>query len=297
MTMTIRAHAPAKLNLTLAVTGRRMDGYHLLDSIVTFTEYGDEVRVAAAGELSLEVAGPFADRLDGPIDGNLVWRAASLLADRVGGKPGARITLTKNLPVASGIGGGSSDAAATLRALAALWQVDLPPAELARIGLALGADVPVCLEGTAARLQGIGEIVTPLPALPPVPVVLVNPLIGLATPPVFKARSGPFSPGGDILSKPPGDAAALAHALAPYGNDLTAAATGLLPVIGRILAHLRQTEACLLARMSGSGATCFALYAEDSEAKAAASAMRRTEPGWWAVATRLASGPPSIQAL
>ena len=277
--------------------GRREDGYHLLDSLVAFTEYGDTVAAAPDDGLHLDCDGPFADRLDGPVEQNLVHRAATLLAEAAGIRADARITLTKRLPVASGIGGGSSDAAAALSALCALWRLDIPAADLAdadlaALGLRLGADVPVCLARRTSRLQGIGERVMPGGVLPAAPVVLVNPGIGLATPSVFKARTGPFSasPAQDgIFGQAPSDAAALAHALAPYPNDLTGAAVGLLPVIGEILERL-QVAGCLLARMSGSGATCFALYPDDRSAEAAAAAIGGEHPDWWVVATRLAPG-------
>jgi 4-diphosphocytidyl-2-C-methyl-D-erythritol kinase len=290
MTRIVR-RAPAKLNLTLQVVGRRADGYHLLDSLVAFTEYGDTVAAEPAPRLELVRDGPFAGRIDGPDERNLVLRAARALADWAGMAPAARLTLTKRLPVASGIGGGSSDAAATLLALAALWRLDPTPEQLAAIGLGLGADLPVCLAGRPTRLRGIGEILTPAPDLPAAPVVLVNPGIGLATPPVFKARRGPFSAGpgepGALAATPP-DAAALAAALARHGNDLTPPATLLMPAIADILAALGSEPNCLLARMSGSGATCFALFPTDSDAAAAAASLARTRPEWWSVATRLA---------
>ena len=290
---TVTRPAPAKLNLTLQVVGRRVDGYHLLDSLVAFAEYGDTVAATADDGLHLDCTGPFADRLEGPAEQNLVHRAAVLLAEAAGIRADARITLTKRLPVASGIGGGSSDAAATLSALCELWRLDITTADLAALGLKLGADVPVCLARRTSRLRGIGEQVAPGGVLPAAPVVLVNPGIGLATPAVFNARSGGFSSGpgeGGIFPQPPGDALALAQALAPYPNDLTDAAIRLLPVIGEILARLQAAAGCLLARMSGSGATCFAIFADDPSAAAAADAIGSEHPGWWAVATRLARG-------
>ncbi len=280
--------APAKLNLTLQVVGRRDDGYHLLDSLVAFTAYGDTVSVAPAPVLSLTVTGPFADALGGDHRDNLVMRAARSLAEAAGIEAGAAIHLVKRLPIASGIGGGSSDAAATLSALCALWRIDPDPSDLARIGLALGADVPVCLAAHAARLQGIGDRVTRIAALPPCPIVLVNPGIGLATPAVFKARRGPFSvPNGPdfFQSAPPSDAASLAERLAPYPNDLTAAAIDHVPAIAEILDRLAALPGARLARMSGSGATCFALFDTAADADAAAAIL--ATHGWWAIATQL----------
>ena len=289
MDRVVRA-APAKLNLTLDVVGRREDGYHLLDSLVAFTEYGDTIAAAPGDGLSLIMDGPFGARLAVDPAENLVLRAARLLAAEAGVAADAALRLTKRLPIASGIGGGSSDAAATLSALAELWRLALPAEDLARLGLQLGADVPVCLAGRPARLEGIGERIGWAPDLPAAPIVLVNPGIGLPTPQVFRARLGDFSPGAGaegVLPASPADATALATALASTGNDLTAPAIALLPVIAEVLAALEAAPGCLLARMSGSGATCFALFAEDGTAEAAAAAIGTEQPGWWSVATRL----------
>ena len=289
MDRVVRA-APAKLNLTLDVVGRRADGYHLLDSLVAFTEYGDTIEAAPGESLSLIMDGPFGAKLAVDPAENLVLRAARLLAAEAGVAADAALRLTKRLPIASGIGGGSSDAAATLSALAELWRLALPEEDLARLGLKLGADVPVCLTGRPARLEGIGERVGWAPDLPAAPIVLVNPGIGLPTPQVFRARTGEFSPGAGaegVLPASPADTQALAAALADTGNDLTAPAITLLPAIAEVLAALEAAPGCLLARMSGSGATCFALFAENGTAGAAAAAIGQAQPGWWSVATRL----------
>ena len=289
MDRVVRA-APAKLNLTLEVVGRRDDGYHLLDSLVAFTEYGDTIEAMPGNGLSLVMDGPFGATLAVDPAENLVLRAARLLAEAAGVKADAALRLTKRLPIASGIGGGSSDAAATLSALAELWHLALPAADLARLGLQLGADVPVCLAGRPARLEGIGERIGWAPDLPAAPIVLVNPGIGLPTPQVFRARTGDFSPGAGadgVLPASPADVQALAAALTNTGNDLTAPAIALLPVIAEVLAALDAAPGCLLTRMSGSGATCFALFAEDATAEAAAAAIGQAQPGWWSVATRL----------
>jgi 4-diphosphocytidyl-2-C-methyl-D-erythritol kinase len=278
--------APAKLNLTLSVVGRRADGYHLLDSVVAFTEFGDTVGAAAGDGLSLALDGPFAPGLKADGAENLVLRAARLLADAAGIRADAALTLTKRLPVASGIGGGSSDAAAALRALSELWRLNLSDEEMHSLALRLGADVPVCLSARPARLEGIGERVTPLPDFPSAPLVLVNPGIALATQRVFAARTGAFSAGTGILTAPAATPAALADALRPAGNDLTEAAIGLVPEIGDVLAALGRAPACLLARMSGSGATCFGLFATD-QAAAAAATIAKAAPRWWVAATRL----------
>jgi 4-diphosphocytidyl-2-C-methyl-D-erythritol kinase len=288
----IRREAPAKLNLTLEITGRRADGYHRLDSLIGFTEYGDTLEAAPADTLSLVMDGPFgADLAIDPAE-NLVLRAAKALAAEAGVAPRVALRLTKRLPLASGIGGGSSDAAATLLALAELWRIDPAPQDLARLALALGADVPVCLAGRPARLRGIGDEVDPAPALPASPILLVNPGIGLPTPHVFKARQGGFSIGAGaagVLAEAPADTVALAAALLRHGNDLTEAATRLLPVIAQILDDLDRMPGCLLARMSGSGATCFALF-EEGAAENAAAILRARRPRWWIVATRLKTG-------
>lgn len=282
--------APAKLNLTLRVVGRRADGYHELDSVVAFTELGDVVRALAAppGELTLALDGPFAHALaaSGPADDNLVLRAARALAAATGCRRGAHLTLTKHLPVASGIGGGSTDAAATLQALIALWQVSIDAAALGALALTLGADVPVCLDARPCRMQGIGERLTPLEHMPTVPLVLVNPGAPLATRAVFGARTGAFSAAleaGVTVS----DAAALAELVRRGGNDLEAPARRILPVVGEVLSALAARPGCTAAAMSGSGATCFGLFASAETAALAEAFLRAAQPDWWVAATRL----------
>ncbi len=288
----VAVEARAKINLYLHVVGRRADGYHLLDSLAVFAGIGDTIEAAPADTLALSIDGPFAHGLGNGED-NLVLRAAHALAAASGRPAAARIRLTKRLPLASGIGGGSADAAATLHALARLWQLDLEPAALAAVGLGLGADVPVCLHGRSAFFAGIGEIVTPAPSLPPAWLVLANPGIALPTPQVFKARSGGFSEPGRFEAGP-ADATELAAVLKLRGNDLTEAAVQLAPVIGTVLAELEALPGALLTRMSGSGATCFALFAEQAGARAAAAGLRARQPGWWAVAAPLlANAPPT----
>jgi 4-diphosphocytidyl-2-C-methyl-D-erythritol kinase len=284
--------APAKLNLYLHVVGRRADGYHLLDSLIAFAGVHDTIRAAPANALTLALEGPFGAALSGEAD-NLVLRAARALADIAGVRPWAALTLTKRLPVASGIGGGSADAAATLAATSELWRIAPKPGALAKLALTLGADVPVCLAGTAAQVGGIGEKIDPAPALPKAPLVLVNPLKPLSTPAVFKARSGDFSKPARLTSVPR-DASDLAEALAARRNDLTDAAIGLVPEIKIILAALAAQPGCLLARMSGSGATCFALFARAEDANAAAAALSAAKPGWWVAASQLLSDTGDI---
>jgi 4-diphosphocytidyl-2-C-methyl-D-erythritol kinase len=279
--------APAKINLYLHVVGRRPDGYHLLDSLIVFAETGDVVTAAADSDLSLAIDGPFAGKLAAD-DDNLVLRAARALRDLTGSAAGARIALTKNLPVASGIGGGSADAAATLRALAALWNVAPGRAALAQLALRLGADVPVCLDSRPSFIGGIGEEIAPAGALPPVHMLLVNPGIATSTPAVFKARSAGFSQPARWVA-PPADAHALAEALKLRRNDLADPAIIVTPVIREVLAALNGTGYCLLARLSGSGATCFGLYATAEAAEAARRQVAAAHPAWWVVATRIAA--------
>ena len=283
----LRAAAPAKLNLYLHVTGKRDDGYHLLDSLAVFASRHDVVEVSAAGELSLSVAGPFAPALHAAMEGdNIMLRAARALADAAGIAPRASIRLTKNLPVAAGIGGGSADAAATLGLLARLWNTKLDDGVLQALALSLGADVPVCRFGRAAFMGGVGEKLEAAPALPPVSLVLVNPKLPLATKDVFRARDQAFSQPGRFTAAP-ADAAALSALLRERKNDLEAPAIRLMPMVGAVLAALARQKGCLLARMSGSGATCFGLFAGAGEAEEAAAAIRRAEPGWWTDASRL----------
>jgi 4-diphosphocytidyl-2-C-methyl-D-erythritol kinase len=269
--------APAKVNLALHVLGRRADGYHLLDSVVVFAAVGDTLRVELSDTLSLTIEGAFGAALVGEAD-NLVLRAARSLAESAGIAPRARLVLKKDLPVASGIGGGSADAAAALLALSRLWNLDLSDSDLAVLALRLGADVPVCLAGRPARMSGVGEALTPLPPLPACGLVLANPGVAVATRDVFRAREAAFSSPLDLPDRWP-DVAALAATLARSGNDLERPAIALAPAIGDALAVLRGDAHCLLARMSGSGATCFGLFSTPVQAEAAAARLRR--PGWW----------------
>jgi 4-diphosphocytidyl-2-C-methyl-D-erythritol kinase len=266
--------APAKINLYLHVTGRRPDGYHLLDSLVVFAAAGDHLAAAPAEDLSLAIDGPFGGTLAAEPD-NLVLRAARALAGQAGIPARAALRLTKNLPVASGIGGGSADAAAALRLLASLWQV---PGASPDLALRLGADVPVCLASRPARMQGVGEVLSAAPMLPDFGLVLVNPGVAVATPAVFRARQVGFRPPADLPAAW-FDAAAMAAGLACLANDLEAPAIALAPVIGEVLNALAALPGARLARMSGSGATCFALFDDVPAATVAARAVAR--PGWW----------------
>lgn len=284
--------APAKINLYLHVTGRRPDRYHLLDSLIAFADVHDDVIVERADALDLSLEGPFAGALSGEAD-NLVLRAARALAAAAGLVPRARIRLVKRLPVAGGIGGGSADAAAALRALADLWQVpdSLPMADIA---LSLGADVPMCLAGTAAFAGGVGEELVPAPRLPGCALLLVNPGAPLSTPAVFAARSGPFSEAARF-DEAPQTAAALAALLAQRRNDLEKPACGLEQVVRTAIGNLSAEPGCLLARMSGSGATCFGLFAEDGDCAAAATHLATAHPDWWVVPARLVTDASTLE--
>lgn len=267
--MKIETFAPAKVNLSLHVTGQDERGYHLLDSLVVMVDIGDRIWVEPADDLSLDVTGPFA--LGIPTDGaNLVMRAARLLHP---GK-GARITLEKNLPPASGIGGGSSDAAATIRALSRLWNEPMPSvAALVR----LGADVPVCMSPYLTRMQGIGEVLEPISPPPAWPVVLVNPLVEVPTPAVFGALANKNN--AAMPDMPEGNG--LLDWLRAQRNDLQAPAVSLKPVINDVLTALEQGEGCVMARMSGSGASCFAIMHDTTSCEALAGKIRLAHPNWW----------------
>ena len=277
--------APAKVNLYLHVTGRRADGYHLLDSLVAFADIGDEVTATAAPDFSLTVSGPERAALDARGDDNLVLRAARCLAAHYGMDSGAVLHLEKRLPVAAGIGGGSSDAAAAARALARLWGKRLDAG--AALALAeLGADIPACLAAVPVWVSGIGEALAPAEGLPEAGILLANPRRPLPTSSVFRARTGPFA-GPARFMPMPADAAGLARALSERRNDLTEAAIGLVPEITAVLDRLAHLPGALLTRMSGSGATCFALFADRAAALGAGNILAATEPGWWSAAGRL----------
>ena len=274
----LRELARAKVNLDLLITSRRPDGYHELDSLVAFADIGDELTIEPASDLTLELSGPFAADL-GADEDNLVLRAARRLAAAVGIAPRARLRLDKHLPVASGLGGGSADAAAALRGLRRLWELELSDQALVEIGQRIGSDVPVCLLSRPARMRGIGELIEPI-GMAALPVLLVNPNRPLSTAAVFlelsRAAIGPRPT--DFPTAP--DMAWLVRSR----NDLEIPARALLPVIGEVLQALANTQGCRLARMSGSGATCFGLFDASTQALAAAVNMARDHPDWWAAA-------------
>lgn len=288
--------APAKLNLYLHITDQRDDGYHLVDSLVSFAGLGDRLNLAEAdprgtGDIQLEITGPYGRALDAASSAgdNLVFRAARALADLVAPETRLKLVLDKHLPLAGGIGGGSADAAATLRLLCRHWELDTADARIQSLLLPLGADLPVCLSSRPAIVRGIGEQLGPVAPFPELPVVLVNPGIAQPTPAVFRARKGKF----DKPVKFPAEGFKTVKALAEWldqktVNGLYQSALGLTPVLGRVMTALAAQKGCRLARMSGSGNTCFGLFGKPADAAAAAAAIASTEPGWWVCDTVLA---------
>ena len=276
--MALSETAYAKINLALHVRRKRADGYHDLETLFAFAEEGDRLWVEEGEGLSLNVAGPFASLLiDTPSD-NLIILAAHAFAEAFGVAGGMAIHLEKSLPVAAGIGGGSADAAAMLRLLCRRHGVSSDDKRVIEIARGLGADVPACLGSVAVRGEGRGDDLEPV-TVPPLPLLLVNPGEPLATGPVFAGWDGV-----DRGALAAGDT--LAAALAGR-NDLEAPARALLPVIGDVITMLMGQDSVLLARMSGSGATCFALFASDAARDAAGAAIAAERPGWWSLATRL----------
>jgi 4-diphosphocytidyl-2-C-methyl-D-erythritol kinase len=279
----------AKVNLTLRVVGRRVDGYHDLESVVAFADCADRLTLTPGPELSLETTGPLASAC-GDTSDNLVLKAARLLGERIPGLKTGSFALEKVLPVAAGIGGGSADAAAALRLLARLNDLALDDERLLAVALATGADVPVCVASNACDMTGVGETLVPLTP-PKMPCVLVNPRVPVATRDVFAAlglRNGELLVGvTDVMMQAPswpeegGSLEEWVEALAAGTNDLEAPAMKIQPIIGEVIAALNATNGAWLARMSGSGATCFALYENTAEAQRGADKIRREQPGWW----------------
>jgi len=284
--------ACAKVNLTLRVRGRRADGYHELESLVAFAAVGDMLRLQTGGPLALDINGPNAEAC-GAAAGNLVLKAAAALAARIAGLRLGRFVLTKQLPVAAGLGGGSADAAAALRLLVhanrqIFSRVDFADPALRAVALGVGADVPVCLESRARIMRGVGDELLPLLDLPPLPALLVNPRIPLSTREVFARLDGKFND-APPLAEVPRDFAALIEWLSGHGNDLAGPAIGCVPVIGDVLAALRALPGSRIARMSGSGPTCFALFASAADAETAARLLHAAHRDWWICPTVLGS--------
>ncbi len=290
MALPLTTRARAKVNLDLRVLGRRADGYHELESLVAFAGVGDTLSLDPGAPLSLTLAGPRAEGLSAD-DGNLVLRAARALAAARPGLHVGRFHLVKRLPVASGIGGGSADAAAALRLLARLNGIAASDPVLREVAASVGADVPVCLDSRARLMAGIGEKLGPVLKLPPLFAVLVNPGVGVETVAVFRALG---LKAGEVVSEAraarfatPASAAELLGYLETTSNDLAAPAQRVAPVIDAVLERLVGAPGCRLARMSGSGATCFALFDDCVASAAAAKALQREQPGWWVKPTLL----------
>ncbi len=282
------AEGRAKVNLTLRVVGRRVDGYHDLESVVAFADCADRLTLSPDSELDLKMSGPLAGAC-GETSDNLVLKAARLLGQRVPDLKVGSFTLDKVLPVAAGIGGGSADAAAALRLLAQLNGLALDDKRLIEVALATGADVPVCLASRACDMTGVGETLLPL-SLPIMPCVMVNPRVPVATRDVFNAlglRNGELLVGATDVFRgtawPEAGASVedWVEVLAASSNDLEEPATRTQPVIGDVISALSATNGAWLARMSGSGATCFAIYENTADAGRAADKIRLDHPGWW----------------
>jgi 4-diphosphocytidyl-2-C-methyl-D-erythritol kinase len=280
--------ARAKVNLTLRVAGRRVDGYHDIESVVAFADCADRLSLTPGSKLDLQMSGPLAQAC-GETGDNLVLKAARLLGERMPDLKAGQFTLEKMLPVAAGIGGGSADAAAALRLLAQLNGLALDDKRLLDVALETGADVPVCLASRACDMTGVGETLLPL-SLPIMPCVMVNPRVPVATKDVFQAlglRSGELLVGAsDVLRatawpEPGASVEDWVEALAASSNDLEVPATRIEPVIGKVISALNATNGAWLARMSGSGATCFAIYENTAEAQRAAQKIMLDHPGWW----------------
>ena len=282
----VEEFAPAKVNLALHVTGQRADGYHLLDSLVVFADAGDRLTFSPSGDDRFTVSGPFGASLPtdaSPKTGNLVLRARDALRAEAQGQgafaPPVHIHLEKNLPVASGIGGGSADAAATLRGLWKFWGLALDRPALHRIGVALGADVPMCIESRPLLARGIGEAITLIDDFPELYLLLVNPLVEVSTPAVFDRLEKKDSPGFDV----PAEGAPLEQWLGTLGatrNDLQTPAEDLEPAISEALKLIRAADP-MLARMSGSGATCFGIYRTRAGLDRARAKLEAARPGWY----------------
>jgi 4-diphosphocytidyl-2-C-methyl-D-erythritol kinase len=288
----LRIEAPAKVNLFLEITGRRPDGYHTIDSLMGFLDLGDVVRLRQADALSLTMDGPYADRVPGD-ETNLAVRAVRLLEDWAGRALPVAIHIEKFIPAGAGLGGGSADAAAVLRGMRTLFGLAIGEGELARLGLALGADVPACLASRPVLAAGIGEDLRPAAAMPDLNLVLVHPAVSLATPDVYRSYDlghagcdGCHGAHGPIVMPP-----SVIDAIVRRRNDLEAAAIALEPLIVSVLDQLSGTPGCQLVRMSGSGTACFGIYGDGAAAGRACVELQAASPGWWVRAARLGSAP------
>ncbi|MEE2654153.1 MAG: 4-(cytidine 5'-diphospho)-2-C-methyl-D-erythritol kinase [Pseudomonadota bacterium] len=276
--------APAKINLYLNITGQRVNNYHELDSLIAFAAHGDQIEVKKCDHFNLEASGPFSEKLP-PSNENLVMKAAKELARGTNYEGGACIKLIKNLPVSSGIGGGSADAAATLKALNDLWETNLQNKDLMVMALRLGADVPVCLLSKTVRMSGIGDKLSRVSGLPKCGILLINPGIPISTVNVFQLCRGDFS--NQVKIPNIENREVFFEFLSTQKNDLQDAAIKIAPIIKEVLKILTDDPNCRLARLSGSGGTCFGLYEDEPKALFAAEAMYGHFSDWWIQPTRL----------
>lgn len=290
MVALLHLQAPAKLNLALHIQGRRADGYHLLESLVVFTEFGDTLSIAAADRLQLTIQGEFATEA-GEGEHNLVLRAAKALQSATDCYKGARITLTKNIPVGAGLGGGSADAAAVLHGLQQLWKTELSADRLAALALPLGADIPMCLLSKPLIARGVGEVLAPLPqALPPLHVVLVHPRTPLLSGDVYRALNYPLDVAreSDLQVPDHGDGSSFTRWLATTRNDLQPPAMAISPIVAELLLAMETAQPSpLLVRMTGSGACCFALFSDAQAAERYARQVQAQYPQWWVKNTKI----------
>jgi 4-diphosphocytidyl-2-C-methyl-D-erythritol kinase len=285
----VREQARAKVNLTLLVRGKRPDGYHELESLVVFADLCDELVFSPASEDTLRLEGPFAGAVDGE---NLVLKAKRAVAVWLKTEIHGEFRLQKNIPVAAGLGGGSSDAAAAIRALTKIYGGSLDAVEMMAMAAKIGADVPVCLHQSAAWMRGLGERITHAANISALPAILVNPRLKLSTADVFrKLKAAPYDPDRASGSAPIQtgweDPASAAACLKEGRNDLEAPAIALEPAVESVLNILRGLDGCLLARLSGSGPTCFGLFPSQNVAARAAEVIKTSQPNWWVVATTL----------
>lgn len=276
---TFKIHAPAKLNLFLHITGKREDGYHLLQSVMVFVDVGDELEFSPHDTLFIDVDGPFAGDMPPPHD-NLVYKAAQMLAQEYKTNMRGAIRLTKRLPVASGIAGGSSDTAAALKGLARLWGLPEEQGRLQRIAEKLGADVPACLIGRPVWAEGAGEKMMRLPEMPPLHFVLANPMIETPTPEVFRRFRDKFSAPIQFMGRKKSASEWVAD-MKIYRNDLTEAAIEVTPAISTVLQALHGLPGCRITRLSGSGATCFGIFDNAEAAFTAVNLLKQQYPRWW----------------
>ena len=276
--------APAKINLYLNIIGQRVNDYHELDSLIAFAAHGDQIEVKKCDHFKLEASGPFSETLP-PSNENLVIKAAKELARGTNYEGGACIKLIENLPVSSGVGGGSADAAATLKALNDLWETNLQNKDLMVMALRLGADVPVCMLSKTARMSGIGDKISKVSGVPNCGILLVNPGIPISTVNVFQLFEGDFS--NQVKIPKIENSEAFFDFLSNQKNDLQDAAIKIAPIIKEVLNILTDDPNCRLARLSGSGGTCFGLYEDEATALFTAESMFGHFPDWWIQPTRL----------